>query len=470
MKVEANNFIRAAEIAVHDKEMQSAVKSGTMNAHLRRIEAMYRHSVEHGEMMRQQAARAKRYALRNLPELLEQAEANLKANGVEVLWAIDAAEANQHVLDIARKHGVKRIIKSKSMLTEELALNDVLEASELEVVETDLGEFIIQINHEHPSHIVAPVIHKTKPSIRDIFVRELGMTPTDDAQEMVSFARKHLREIFLSADMGISGGNFILAETGTLCLVTNEGNGRMVTEVPRVHVAMVGIEKVVATVEDYATLTQVLPRHGTGQNLTVYTHMVNGPRRPHESDGPEHVYVVLVDNGRSAMYANSTYAEALTCIRCGSCQNACPVYRSTGGNAYGWVYAGPIGAIVTPLLAGLENAKPLPNASSLCGACKQACPVDIDIPRMLLALRAELVDKGMTELKYDAGMRAWKLAMKSPGMFELGGRLARLGTNMGLDRVAPNPLGEWKKHRDFPKFADQPFRQRWKERQKGKLS
>lgn len=464
MKIEANNFISLAEVAIQNPDLQAAVAKGTMNAHLKRQAAMYAYGQEHGEAMRQQAAAAKRRALQNLPALLEQAEANMQANGIKVLWATDAAEANRHVIEIAQRHQVKRIIKGKSMLTEETALNHELEKHHFEVVETDLGEFIIQLVDEPPSHIVAPVIHKTKEEIRDIFVDKLAMTPTDDAAEMVFFARKHLREIFLQAEMGISGGNFIIAETGTLALISNEGNGRLTTTLPRIHIAMVGIEKIVATLEDYATLTQVLPRCGTGQYMTVYTNMIHGPRRTDEDDGPEEVYVILVDNGRSDIYATH-YAEALACIRCGACQNACPVYRATGGHAYGWVYAGPIGAVITPLLGGLGNAAPLPNASSLCGACKQVCPVDIDIPRMLLDLRYDLVQAGETEALWNLGMKAWAVGNRSPRLFELGGRAAQTGQKVVGNRL-PGPLSGWTEYRDFPPFAPKSFRQLWRERQK----
>jgi L-lactate dehydrogenase complex protein LldF len=465
LKVQAQNFIAAAESAINDPDLQSAVTHGTSTAYFKRLKAMYAYGHEHGEAMRRQAAEAKRRALRKLPELLEKLEANMQANAIEVLWAQDAAETCQHVLDIARRHKVKKVVKSKSMLTEEVALNEVLEAHQIQVIETDLGEFIVQLDHDHPSHIIAPIIHKTKASIRDTFVRELKMTPTDDAGEMTRFARQHLRQIFLEADMGVSGGNFLIAETGSLCLVTNEGNGRMVTTLPRVHVGIVGIEKVVETFDDYVTLTQILPRSGTGQHMTVYTQMVNGPRRAGDDDGPEHVYVILVDAGRSDIYG-TTYAEALACIRCGACQNACPVYQSTGGHAYGWVYGGPIGAVITPLLVGLEKATPLPQASSLCGACKQACPVDIDIPRMLLDLRHDLVQEGETEVKWGIGLRLWAMASRSPRLFGLAGVVARLGRNRLFKRYLPRPLGGWTKYRDFPVFAPRSFHQLWQERQK----
>ncbi|MCA9890892.1 MAG: iron-sulfur cluster-binding protein, partial [Anaerolineae bacterium] len=386
MQVNSNNFVSLAEIAIHKPELQEAVSEGTRRAYEKRAKAMFADSHAQGEFMRQQAYEAKRRALRNLPDLLETAEANLQANGFKVLWAVDADEASRHVQHILKKHHASTVIKSKSMLTEEIGLNHVLEDGGIRVVETDLGEYIIQLNHEVPSHIVAPVIHKTKAEIRDIFMRELNMESTDDAAEMVAFARKMLRRDFLNADVGISGGNFVIAETGSLGLVMNEGNGRMCTTMPDVHIALVGIEKVIENLQDYATLNQVLTRTGTGQNLTVYTNIINGPRREGESDGPNDVYIIFVDNGRSEVYGTK-YAEALSCIRCGACQNACPVYRNVGGHAYGWVYGGPIGAVLTPLYTGLENASPLPHASSLCGSCKQVCPVDIDLPRMLLDLR-----------------------------------------------------------------------------------
>ena len=466
MNVESNNFIPLAQVAIHNPDLQAAVAKGTTNAHVRRLASMYQTSRVHGDAMRAQAAEAKRRALRRLPDLLELAEQRLTENGFTVLWAEDGAEARRHVSEIVRKHGVKKAIKSKSMLSEEIALNPHLEAEGVTVVETDLGEYIIQINDEHPSHIIAPVIHKTKASIRDLFVEKLGMPPTDDAGEMVGFARQKLRPEYISADMGISGGNFIIAETGTLALVTNEGNGRMCTSMPRVHVALVGIEKIVENVEDYATLTQVLPRSGTGQLMTVYTSMINGPRRESEPDGPDHVYVILVDSRRSEIYATK-YAEVLSCIRCGACQNACPVYRSTGGHAYGWVYGGPIGAVLTPLMVGLDNATPLPHASSLCGACKQACPVDIDLPRMLLDLRHDLAERGKGGRIYAAGLRGWMIGNRSPRLFRMGGRAARVGQRFVGNKL-PGPLGNWTKYRDFPKFAEKSFHELWAERETAK--
>jgi len=460
MHISSNNFISAAQVALMDDQMRASVMQATTTAYAKRLNVMFEAGYAHGEALRQQAAHIRRFALARLPDLLEQAEANLTANGVTVLWAVDAAETRQHVLDIAAGHGVKTITKSKSMVSEEIALNQTLEAHGIEVAETDLGEYILQLADEPPSHIVTPVIHKSKEAIRDLFVRRLDMPPTDDAGQMARFARQVLRKVFLRADMGISGGNFIIAETGTICLVTNEGNGRMVTSLPDVYVAVVGIEKVVATLEDYATLTQVLPRSATGQAMTVYTHLYNGPRRAGETDGPAHMYVILVDNGRSGIY-KTAYAEALACIRCGACMNACPVYRATGGHAYGWVYPGPIGAVVTPLLNGLDQARPLPMASSLCGSCKQVCPVDIDLPRMLLDLRRDLYEQDQVSPLWKLGLKLWAWVCASPALFGLGGRLARAALIPPLRKSLPGPLAGWSKYRDFPPFAAKSFHDEW---------
>ncbi|MFZ4815846.1 MAG: LutB/LldF family L-lactate oxidation iron-sulfur protein [Phototrophicaceae bacterium] len=469
MEVQSKQFIALADIGIHNTDQRAAVLKGTTNAHTKRLAAMYASGQEYGEALRQQAAEARRRALRNLPDLLEQAEANMTANGMHVLWAESPADANRLMLEIAARHDVQRVAKAKSMLTEELGVNHALEAAGIEVTETDLGEWIIQLNDEAPSHIIAPVIHKSKESIVEVFREKVNYTGSTDATEMAAFAREKLRRVFLEADMGISGGNFIVAETGTFGLVTNEGNGRMVTAMPRVHVAFIGIEKVVETLDDYSLLTQLVARAGTGQVMTVYTQMIGGPRRDGEPDGPDHVYVILVDNGRTKIYATE-YAEALACIRCGACQNACPVYQNTGGHAYGWVYGGPIGAVITPLLTGLENASPLPYASTLCGACKQACPVDIDLPRMLLDLRRDIVDAGISGQGWGAGLFLWGVGNRNPALFGFGGFAARTAINSApiIKKLLPPPLSGWTDYRDFPDFAPKPFRDLWQERQKRK--
>jgi L-lactate dehydrogenase complex protein LldF len=462
MKITSNDFIPAAHVAVMDADLRAAVLRATTNASDGRIATMYEAGYAHGEAVRAWSASAKRRALMRLPDLLEQAEANLMENGVHVLWAETAVEACRHVLDIAERHQVGSVVKSKSMISEEIGLNDVLAESGIDVVETDLGEYILQLDEEPPSHIVTPVIHKSKADVSELFVRKLGMTPTDDTHTMAMHIRQLMRSRFLSANMGISGGNFIVAETGTLGLVTNEGNGRMVTSLPKVHVALVGIEKIVESLMDFAVLTQVLPRSATGQRMTVYTHMINGPRQTSDEDGPEDLYVILVDNGRTRIY-DSDYVDALACIRCGACMNACPVYRSVGGHVYGWVYPGPIGAVVTPLLQGLDNAKPLPNASSLCGACKQVCPVDIDLPSMLLSLRYDLYRKGDKGGFLGLVLKLWSWVAASPKLFELAGRAAHLLLGRSPPSRLPGPVGGWTKYRALPAFADRPFRRQWRE-------
>jgi L-lactate dehydrogenase complex protein LldF len=297
------------------------------------------------------------------------------------------------------------------------------------------------------------------------------MPYTDDPAQMTAFAREYLRQEFLSADMGITGANFLIAETGSAAIVTNEGNGRMCSSLPHVHVVVVGIEKVIDTVEDFGTLVQLLPRTGTGQRLSVYVHLMNGPARPEDPDGPEFMYVILLDNGRSRIF-NSSYAESLLCIRCGACLNICPVYQNVGGHAYGWVYSGPIGAVLTPLMTGLSNATPLPYASSLCGACKDACPVMVDLPDMLLRLRGDLVSIEQTDPVMSMAIKGWARMMQSPRLYALGGMAARIGTQVmaggeGAIHNLPGLLGNWTRYRDFPPFAPQSFHQLWREREQG---
>ncbi len=467
MELTASQFKESAIIALKDITLQTALERGTGNADGRRREVMG--ELPHAQALRQQARGARLRALHDLPDLLEQMEANVTANGGHVLWAADGAEANRHILDICQRHSLKRGVKSKSMATEEINMHDALEPEDIHVIETDLGEYIVQIGHDHPSHIIMPVMHMTKEQIRDLFIRELNMDYTDDASAMTAFIRQRLRGEYINADFGMSGGNFLIAETGSLVIVTNEGNGRLSTSVPRVHIAVVGIEKIIPTWEDFATLIQILPRSATGQRLSVYVNGISGPARPDEPDGPEEFYLILLDNGRSDIYA-SDYSEALACIRCGACLNACPVYQNVGGHSYGWVYPGPIGSILTPLLKGKENAALLPFASSLCGACKQACPVDINIPDMLLMLRRDLQD--VQEPVWKVGMKAYQYGFSHPLLYEMGGKFASIASRAISGDSAegapsnlplPPPLDGWTQSRDFPPFAEQSFHDWWRE-------
>ncbi len=465
---QSNEFVHSATIALKDIQLQTALDRSLGSSVTHRIEAW--NETTDAQALRQQGRNARLRALHDLPEMLETLESNLIARGVKVLWAVDGDECNQHVLDIARKHDVHSIVKGKSMATEETELNHALEAAGLEVTETDLGEFVVQLAHERPSHIVSPILHKTKEQVSDLFVEHLKIEPSADPQELAHAARLHLRQKFIHADMGITGANFAIAETGTMAIVTNEGNGRMCSSLPRVHVVVVGIEKVIPTVEDFSTLVQMLARSTGGQRITTYVHLMGGPATEDDPDGPNDMYVILLDNGRSRIHS-SEYAEVLACIRCGACLNTCPVYQNVGGHAYGSVYSGPIGAVITPLLKGLSNATPLPHASSLCGACKAACPVDIDLPDMLLRLRGDLVAEHESDPLLTAAIKGWAVTMKSPVLYRVGGTAAKIATRSvagkdGTLHKLPGLLGNWTTNRDFPPFAPKPFHQLWQERHK----
>lgn len=332
----------------------------------------------------------RRYSLAHLPRLLEQLEANLTAQGVQVHWAQNPEEANAIALGIARRVNAQRIIKGKSMVSEEIEFNHAMQAAGIEALESDMGEYIVQLAGEAPSHIIMPAIHKTKQEIATLFAQEIpGVDYTDDVDALIRIGRNVLRRKFAEADIGLSGVNFAVAETGTLCLVENEGNGRLCTTVPRVHIAMTGIEKVVEKLEHVPPLLSLLTRSATGQAITTYVNMISGPRKPGEKDGPQEVHLILLDNGRSQAYADEQLRATLQCIRCGACMNHCPVYARIGGHAYGTTYPGPIGSIVSPHLLGLESTYPLAFASTLCGACVEVCPVKIPITDILVRLRNE---------------------------------------------------------------------------------
>ena len=342
------------------------------------------------EGLRELGASIRRYSLSRLPQLLEQLEAKLVARGVQVHWAEDAAQANAIALGIAQSAQASRIVKGKSMVSEEIGFNHAMQAAGIEAFESDMGEYIVQLAGEAPSHIIMPAIHKTRQEIATLFAKEVpGVTYTDDVDSLIQIGRRVLRRKFADADIGLSGVNFAVAETGTLCLVENEGNGRMCTTVPRVHIAITGIEKVVERLEHLPPLLSLLTRSATGQSVTTYVNFISGPRQPGELDGPDQVHLILLDNGRTQAYADAELRATLQCIRCGACMNHCPVYARIGGHAYGTTYPGPIGAIISPHLLGLESTYPLAFASTLCGACSEVCPVKIPIPDLLVRLRNE---------------------------------------------------------------------------------
>jgi len=414
------------------------------------------------QQARRQARAARLDALRNLPELLELLAHRVTARGGHVYWAEDAGAANAYILDVARRHGVQRVVKSKSMTTEEIGLNATLEAAGLQVLETDLGEYILQLAGQPPAHIVAPAVHMRVADISRLFQEKLGIPETYDINLLTGAARSRIRRQFLQADMGITGANFAVAETGTLAMITNEGNGRFVNSLPPLHVAVVGVEKIVRNLEDLVLFLQLLPRSATGQVMTSYVSLYNGPALPDDADGPREFHLVLLDNGRSRLLADG-YGEILTCIRCGACMNTCPVYQTIGGQAYGWVYPGPMGSVLTPLLQS-EKSSDLPFASTLCGACRDACPVMIDLPRLLLRLRSERAAAHRSLLE-QVGFHFWADMTRAPGRFRSARKMGRvasllLGQGKALSWL-PWPFNRWTKSRRFPPVAAESFSRRW---------
>ncbi len=461
-------FHERVEDALRDPQLHGALDRATARFTTLRQNAL--NALPEADSIRDRARLIRAHTIGQLDRYLQQFAEAVETAGGRVHWAADAEAATRIVLEIARAGRVRTVVKSKSMVSEEIHLNQALEKEGLRVVESDLGEYIIQLAGETPSHIITPVIHKTKEQVGQVLHDKLGLPLTDEPAEMTAAIRTKMREIFLTADMGISGVNFGVAETGTICLVTNEGNGRMTTTLPRIHVAMMGIERLVPTLDDLSVLLQVLARSATGQKLTVYTNLITGPRRrrpPEQSeggqdepDGPDELHVVLVDNGRTRALG-SEVAEILYCIRCGACLNACPVYREIGGHAYGSVYPGPVGAVVTPALGGIGPWNDLPHASTLCGACRDVCPVRIDIPRLLLELRYQGDKAGKTPLWLKMGLRLYRVAAIRPALFRWGTALSQWATHLlashGWITRLPPPLAGWTQSRDFPAFAPQPF-------------
>jgi L-lactate dehydrogenase complex protein LldF len=425
-----------------------------------------------GETLRDRARAIKEEAIGNLAENLMALEKSVELLGGRVHWARDGEEACAIILELAKRNDVRRVVKSKSMVTEEIELNEALEEAGIEAVETDLGEYIVQLAREKPSHILAPAIHKSKQDVSDLFADKLGVEHLSAAEEMTRVARKALREKFITAEMGITGANFAVAETGTIVLVENEGNIRLSTTLPRIHVALMGIEKVIPRFNDLAVFLKILARSASGQKMSSYVSFITGVRRPGETDGAREFHLVLLDNGRTRILDDKSMREALYCLRCGACLNVCPVYQKIGGHAYGSVYSGPIGSIVTPLMNGIEKAKDLPYASSLCGACREVCPVRIDIPHLLLKLRQEWVEgNGEREsgpsLIERGGIRAWAFAMRHRRLYDLLFRLPAMlqgpALRQGRFERLPFSFGGWTRYRDFPPLAGKSFSRMWRD-------
>lgn len=450
-------FRERARRAIADPQLQRLLDQNAEARQRARTEALQ--DLPEADDLRQRARSIRQQVVFGLEAYLEQFGSRLADNGVQLRRAADAAEANRLILEIVLGHKADLVAKSKSMLTEELGLNAALEAAGVRAIETDLGEYIVQLRGEKPAHIMTPALHLSTAQVAETFRSQLGAVLSDDAEQINAEVRSRLREVFLTTPVGITGVNFGVAETGTLCLVTNEGNGRMVATLPPVHIAVMGIERLVPTLDDLAVMLRLLPRFATGQSISSYVSLIHGPRRPGDPEGPAERYLVLVDNGRSRV-AQTAAAEALLCIRCGSCLNACPIFREAGGHAYDSVYSGPIGSVLSPALFGLEKYGHLAQASTLCGACTEACPVGIDIPGLLLDVRARSEPKPL-----ERGIRLFSWVANSPTRFRWAQRAAALGGRLLARRAGwitqlPGPFAEWTRFRDFPQFSTRPLRSR----------
>ena len=462
--LDPRDFKANAALALADAQLASAL--GRMSAGLvpKRAEAVA--ALPEFEALRARAREIKDHALDNLDHYLEVFARNCEAAGGQVHWCATADEARLAILEICRARDAKTVTKGKSMVAEELHLNAFLERHGIQPIETDLGEYIVQLADEVPSHIIAPAIHKTKEQISDLFAHHHKSPRRNEPEALIGEAREVLRQRFLDADVGITGANFLVAETGSSIIVTNEGNGDLTQALPRVHIVIASLEKVVPTLEDAATILRVLARSATGQEFSTYTTLSTGPKREGDIDGPEEYHVILLDNGRSEMLAGP-FREALRCIRCGACMNHCPVYHAIGGHAYGWVYPGPIGAVLTPSLIGVEEAGHLPNASTFCGRCEAVCPMRIPLPKLMRKLREREFEKAASPWPQRAGIKIWAFFAKRPRLYRrstniLIAILARFGRRRGTFRYLPF-AGGWTKYRELPAPQGRTFHQLWRE-------
>ncbi len=472
MSVEFDSKIHST---LADANLQLAIYTATGRLKEKRIETVSPDVLPDYQELRTQANALKKHAIENLDYYLEEFERNVEARGGKVIYCKDGTEVADFVLGLARERKAHLIVKSKSMTTEEVDLNERLEHHGLESVETDLGEYILQLAHERPYHIVAPALHKTRYDVAEIFTRRLHIPNETVIEKQTAIARAVLREKFLAADIGISGANFLVADSGAVVIIENEGNARLTTSAPKIHIAVAGIEKVIPRAQDLATFLKLLARSATGQALSVYTSFLSGPRRPGEVDGPDEFYVVLLDNGRTKLLADRSKRQSLYCIRCGACLNTCPVYRKIGGHSFPWVYSGPIGAIITPQFMGVSHEPGLPFASSLCGACGEVCPVKIDIPKILLELRSDVKKTEAREKQNrieKLAFRAFAWVMTHPRVYEWAGRIAAVmapSTDGDWIRALPatmnfGPVKAWTSQRDLPPPPARSFREMWRRR------
>jgi len=425
----------------------------------------YNAAVERGKQLysnlplaRKRASVVKHKVINNLDQYIVDFVANFEKKGGKVIWATNAEEANKEILTIIQKHNGKKVVKSKSMITEEIELNDALEKNNIKVFETDLGEYIVQLAGEKPYHIVTPAMHKSRDDIAELFHQKLNTPRESTPEEMTGYVRDKLRNEFTSADIGITGANFLIADTGSVCITENEGNGMMSFSFPKVHIVIAGIEKILPSLTDLDLFWPLLATHGTGQIMTVYNSIISGPRQQGETDGPEEMYLVLLENNRSEVLKHVEQRVGLKCIRCGACLNACPIYRNIGGHSYATTYSGPIGSVITPHLKGMKNYKHLSFASSLCGKCTEVCPVNIPLHEMLLYNRNESVKKGLSKKSENISMKGMEhFLLKRKRMDMFNSRLKNIGMQM-LFKSA------WGPRRELPKFAKKSFHDLWEER------
>lgn len=471
MQIKSPEFKQNARIALKDEQLQSSLakfKTG-FPENRRRVIA----KLPEFDALRDQARDLKNHILANLDIYLEEFERKVTEQGGQVHWASTSEEACEIIHRICQSVDAKTVTKGKSMVSEEVGLNDYLEKRGIEPVETDLGEYILQLRHDSPSHIIAPAIHLTVPQVADTFHEHHKTPRTEVGSELMAEARQVLRKKFVSADVGITGANFLVAETGGTIIVTNEGNGDLTQTLPDTHIVISSIEKVVPTLEDMSLFLRVLARSATGQEFSAYTTLSSGGRRDDEKDGPKNFHVVLVDNGRSNM-VGTDFQDMLRCIRCSSCMNHCPVYGAVGGHAYGWVYPGPMGSVLTPQMIGIDKGAHLPNASTACGKCEEVCPVRIPLPKLMRHWREKEFEKHLTPKTVRWGIGLWGMLARNPALYRfswnLGNRMMRLlGKSTG--RISKLPLASgWTDHRDMPAPTGQTFMQAYKAQKRGTRS
>lgn len=463
MTTAAQDFLRNAAVKsadlVHRKTIRNSID------HYDRAVVRGRARFQNWQAAREKCQAIKREGIEHLDRYLEEFESKVRARGGHVFWAENGEQARHYIADLAAKHGVHTISKSKSMVAEEIHLTAALEEKGIEVFETDLGEFIVQLRNEPPYHIVTPAMHLNRAQIAQLFKEKLGGIDTDDPPKLVAAAREALRRAFFSAEMGITGANFLVADQGLAAISTNEGNADLGVTLPRIHVVLAGIEKVIPRMQDLAVLWPVLAASGTGQPITCYNTLVGGPRGANETAGPEEFHVVLLDNGRTELLADPEQREVLYCIRCGACLNACPVYRNVGGHTYNTAYPGPIGSVLTPHLRGLNEFQHLSYASSLCGACTESCPVKIDLHHHLLENRRNAVSRADRPLGERIAFKFWRWSMSGASRFAFlgvaGKFVLRALYGLGAEGTALDPLRPWTKYRAVPPLAEETFRARW---------